>query len=133
MPPLNEAEKDLLRQWLRKADGDLRVAEKLVDAPEDYDAVAFHCQQAAEKYLKARLAVTGQDPPRTHDLLRLLLLLAPVEFFTTTETDMAKLLTPFGVSIRYPGEDDEPPVADLLVAARHFRDKLRPVIDAQLK
>ena len=133
MQPLNSLEKDLLRQWLRKADGDLRAAERLADAPEDYDVVAFHCQQAAEKYLKARLAVTGEDPPRTHDLLRLVFLLQTVETFSASETDMAKLLTPFGVAIRYPGdEEDEPPVAELLAAARHFRDKLRPVVAAKL-
>ncbi|GAB3289739.1 HEPN domain-containing protein [Hymenobacter humi] len=132
MQPLNSLEKELLRQWLRKADGDLRVAERLADAPEDYDAVAFHCQQAAEKYLKARLAATGEDPPRTHDLLRLLQMLQQVESFTALEMTMAKLLTPFGVAIRYPGEDEEPPVADLLIAARHFRDKLRSTIEAEL-
>ena len=132
MQPLNALEKDLLRHWLRKADGDLRAAERLADAPEDYDAVAFHCQQAAEKYLKARLAITGEDPPRTHDLRRLLLVLHPVELFTASETSMADLLTPFGVAIRYPGENDEPPVLELLAAARHFRDKLRPVVEAAL-
>ena len=133
MQPLNALEKALLRQWLRKADGDLRAAERLADAPEDYDVVAYHCQQAAEKYLKARLAVTGNDPPRTHDLLRLMSLLQAVETFSASETDMAKLLTPFGVAIRYPGEDyDEPPVAELLAAARHFRDKLRRIMEAKL-
>ena len=132
MQPLNALEKDLLRQWLRKADGDLRAAERLADAPEDYDVVAFHCQQAAEKYLKARLAITGEDPPRTHDLRRLLLVLQQVESFTAQETGMANLLTPFGVAIRYPGEEDEPPVLELLTAARHFRDKLRPIVEAAL-
>ena len=132
MQPLNALEKELLRGWLREADGDLRVAERLADAPEDYDAVAFHCQQAAEKYLKARLAATGEDPPRTHDLLRLLLKLQSVESFTAQEIEMAKLLTPFGVAIRYPGEDDEPPVVELLTAARHFRDRLRPVVEVEL-
>jgi len=132
MQPLNALEKELLRQWLRKADGDLRAAERLADAPEDYDAVAFHCQQAAEKYLKARLAATGEDPPRTHDLFRLLLTLQQIETFSTQEMNMAKLLTPFGVSIRYPGEEEEPPVAELLTAARHFRDRLRPAVEAEL-
>lgn len=133
MQPLNALEKDVLRQWLRKADGDLRAAERLADAPEGYDAVAFHCQQAAEKYLKARLAVTGEDPPRTHDLLRLLYLFQAAETFSALETDMAKLLTPFGVAIRYPGDgEEEPPVADLLEAARRFRDKLRPAVEAEL-
>lgn len=132
MQRLSDPEKEFLRQWLRKADGDLRVAEKLADAPEDYDAVAFHCQQAAEKYLKARLAVTGEIPPRTHNLLQLLTKLNNIEVFSNDEIEMAKLLTPFGVAIRYPGEEEEPPVTELLAAARQFRDKLRPIIEAEL-
>lgn len=132
MQPLNSLEKDLLRQWLRKADGDLRAAERLADAPEDFDAVAFHCQQSAEKYLKARLALTGEDPPRTHDLRRLLVALQRIETFTPSEETMADLLTPFGVSVRYPSDDDEPPVVELLAAARHFRARLRPTIEAAL-
>lgn len=130
--PLNELEKELLRQWLRKAEGGLRVAERLADAPEDYDAVVFHCPQAAAKYLKPRLALTGENPPRTHDLVRLLLTLQQAEAFATQEVDMAKLLTPFRVAIRYPSEEDEPPVAELMTAARYFRDRLRPVIEAAL-
>ena len=132
MQPLNALEKDLLRQWLRKADGDLRVAERLADAPKDFDAVACHCQQAVEKYLKARLAATGADPPRTRDLARPLLLLEAVKTFSGAESNMARQLTPFGVAIRYPGEEEEPPVAELLAAARHFRDRLRPAIEAEL-
>lgn len=132
MQPLNAPEKDLLHQWLRKADGDLRAAYRLADAPEDFDAVAFHCQQAAEKYLKARFALTGEVPPRTHDLRRLMSALQSTETFTAAEEIMADLLTPFGVAIRYPGEDDEPPVVDLLAAASHFRDRLRPIIEAAL-
>ena len=106
MQPLNFLKKELLGQWLRKADGDLRAAERLADAPEDYDAVTFHCQQAAEKYLKARLAVTGAEPPRTHDWRRSLLTLQDVELFTTEKIGMADLPSPFGIAIRYPSEDN---------------------------
>lgn len=128
MQPLNPLEKELLGKWLGKADSDLRVAEKLADDPADYDAVAFHCQQAVEKYLKARLAAALIEPPRTHDLLRLLQLVSSLETFSAAETTMASLLNPFSVSIRYTHEEDEPPVPDLLSAARHFRDKLQPII-----
>jgi len=34
-------------------------------------AIAFHCQQAAEKYLKGALSFFGEDPPYTHDLVLL--------------------------------------------------------------
>lgn len=79
------------------------------------------------------MAVAGIEPPRTHNLLRLITQLEQVESFDPTELDMANLLTPFGMSSRYPNEnDDEPPVAELLLAARHLRDRLRPVILAEL-
>jgi predicted nucleotidyltransferase len=53
----------------RKAEGDLRVArnEAAVRDPVR-DAVSFHCQQAAEKYLKALLCEAGLHIPRIHDL-----------------------------------------------------------------
>ncbi len=40
------------------------------------DIISFHCQQCAEKYLKALLLYRGVAFPRTHDL-RLLLDLVP--------------------------------------------------------
>src|SRR5262249_1884728 len=41
------------------------------------DAACFHCQQAAEKYLKALLKELGLVVPRTHELNKLLNLLRP--------------------------------------------------------
>lgn len=133
--PLNDLEKELLHKWLRKADGDLRVAGLLEAATEDYDILAFYCQQAAEKYLKARIAATGIEPERTPDLSKLMATLEhrKEEAFSEAEKAMGKLLSPFGVEIRYPGEDElEPPVAELLAAARHFRSRLRPVVETLL-
>ena len=41
---------------------------RLLDAGGPYDAVCFHAQQAAEKALKAWLAVADVPIPRTHNL-----------------------------------------------------------------
>ncbi|MBA4394903.1 MAG: hypothetical protein C0407_15230 [Desulfobacca sp.] len=47
---------DLVREWMNKAERDIGMAElALVNKPEYTDAICFHCQQAAEKYLKAYL------------------------------------------------------------------------------
>jgi len=66
-----------VQSWVRKAEGDLRAAERLLDiAQDDYFATAFHAQQAAEKFLKAFL-VRHQIPfPKTHDIQHLLNLAA---------------------------------------------------------
>ncbi len=46
----------LVKEWLQKADPDIRLAEFLLTENTPFlDAAAFHCQQAVEKYLKAFL------------------------------------------------------------------------------
>ena len=46
---------ELATEWVAKAEGDLRTAQREMAATEfpNYDAVAFHSQQCVEKYLKA--------------------------------------------------------------------------------
>ena len=44
------------KEWVRKAENDYRTAELLALSSEPlHDQLCFHCQQAAEKYLKALL------------------------------------------------------------------------------
>jgi hypothetical protein len=46
------------REWVRKAETDIRGAQRLASATERFhDLGAFHCQQSAEKYLKALLVL----------------------------------------------------------------------------
>jgi HEPN domain-containing protein len=56
-------------RWLARADEDAVVAE-LAPArdPPLINPAAFHCQQAAEKMLKALLVAAGAVPPRSHDM-----------------------------------------------------------------
>mgnify|MGYP002780482588 CR=1 FL=1 len=100
--------RDFVRAWLRKADTDLHAAAHLLTEPvpgDDYFAAAFHAQQAAEKLLKA-LLIRHQVPfPKTHDIERLLRLLAAVEPGLLQELTEAVNLTPYGVEFRYPLEE----------------------------
>ncbi|MGA2184828.1 MAG: HEPN domain-containing protein [Bryobacteraceae bacterium] len=58
--------------WLRKAGQDLRRVERcLADEPPDVEDALFHCQQAAEKTLKAFLTWHDQPFKKTHDLASL--------------------------------------------------------------
>ena len=57
-------------EWVAKAEADLATARRescVVDSP-NFDAVCFHSQQCAEKYLKAILVEYGVKVPRIHDL-----------------------------------------------------------------
>jgi len=61
--------------WLEYADDELKVARLLFADGERrgfaYQAAIFHCHQAVEKMLKAKLIDTGLIPPRIHDLTAL--------------------------------------------------------------
>jgi HEPN domain-containing protein len=60
------AERDLARQWLAKAENDLLNADNnLKSEIIPYETVCFHCQPAAEKLLKAYLVARGMPPPFT--------------------------------------------------------------------
>jgi HEPN domain-containing protein len=106
------------RAWMEKADEDLRSARALLGVtPPVSDAVAFHSQQAAEKYLKAILAFHGEDPPRTHDLEQVLNRVVVRAAGLGSLRQSALFLTPFAVVTRYPGAGTT--LAQATEAARH--------------
>ena len=94
---------DVVKQWIEKADHDLGTAQvTYLYLPKYRDTIAFHCQQAAEKYLKGFLLYLDISFSRQHSLNYLLGLLSqkieiPDELF-----DNASELEDFAVDIRYP-------------------------------
>jgi HEPN domain-containing protein len=96
--------KQLTHEWIEKAEGDRSVASTLLNAPHPvYDAICFHSQQAAEKYLKAWLVEQQVTFPRTHDLETLARLSIPSLRRVASIMRGLRLLTSFAVEIRYPG------------------------------
>ena len=94
---------DPVREWIELADQDEASARYLAGMrPMPLEVICFHCQQAAEKTLKAVLAKHGQEIPRTHDLLELLdiaIVLSPS--VASLETKLLGL-NDFAVVVRYP-------------------------------
>ena len=79
MKPPEEALRELVAQWLEKADRDYAAAEQLLVQGDRFrEIIAFHCQQAVEKYLKALLVRQQVEFPKTHDIRALLGLVAEV-------------------------------------------------------
>ena len=70
---------ELVREWIEKAEGDVRTAEREASVTEgpNWDAVCFHGQQAVEKYLKPLLQREDIPFSKTHDLAILADLLLP--------------------------------------------------------
>ena len=62
-----------IEDWRVLAERDLSVADYLAGnmRPVPTEIIAFHCQQAVEKYLKGVLVKLGEEPPYIHDLDRL--------------------------------------------------------------
>jgi HEPN domain-containing protein len=108
---------------VRKAEADHVVAHRSSRGnPPLHDIVCFHCQQSAEKYLKALLNELGAAIPKTHDLDDLLGLLAAHHPGLRTLRRGLKFLTDFAVDIRYPGESATRRQAE---AARRWEDRIR--------
>jgi len=99
--------KDLTKEWIKKAEGDVGTAvrESSVKEGANWDAVCFHAQQAVEKYLKGILQEIEKPFSKTHDL-SVLLELALSEFpELSVLADDLELLSAFAVEFRYPGEE----------------------------
>ena len=92
-------------EWVAKAEGDFATMERECRARKspNYDAVCFHAQQCAEKYLKARLEEAGRIFGKTHDLNLLLDEAVTVEPLWEVHRPDLAFLTDFGVAVRYPG------------------------------
>lgn len=69
------------RDWVKRAEADYATALTMRRSWKKHrrDIVCFHLQQWIEKYLKARLLEAGIEFPKSHDLERLLDLVAHVE------------------------------------------------------
>ena len=126
MRPPEEVKKIIVRQWLDKAEQDMKAGEALLAAePPFLYPACFHAQQAAEKYLKAFLTWHQIEFPKTHAIEELLDLVQRADVDTASSLKDAIELTPYGVDIRYPGDQPEPDLEETRRAvelARKVRD-----------
>jgi HEPN domain-containing protein len=95
--------------WIAKAEQDFKTVEILLQNNEGPPGIiCFHCQQSAEKYIKAFLVEKNIEFPRTHDLLLLVEgYILPVNGTFREIIRVATDLTDFATSTRYPDSDDD--------------------------
>ena len=112
-------------KWFCFSDMDLDAAEVLLNHhPQHLEIICYHCQQAAEKYLKGYLFSRGvEDIPRTHNLIQLCILCSGEDSRFTDIMKLCSFLTPFAVQPRYPDEIyiDEPIMKKALDYARQIK------------
>ena len=139
MRPPEQVKRELVGQWLVRAEADLAVAERLLPEGDRHAwAVAFHSQQAVEKFLKAFLVRWQIEFPKTHDLAQILGLVEAKDKVLAKSLCDATALTPYGVEVRYPGDspkatsDDARHAVQLAALVRQrIRDTLRPYLAAR--
>ena len=91
------------QEWRRLAEMDFLSAEYLLDMhPIPLEIICYHCQQAAEKYLKGYLVLNGKNPPKTHDLDELCKSCTEILTIFTDIANHCSDLTAYGVQPRYP-------------------------------
>lgn len=94
---------DVVKQWIEKGDHDLGTAQlTFLYLPKYRDTIAFHCQQAAEKYLKGYLLFLDIPFQKKHSLNYLLGLISTKIEVIDEIFENASILEDFAVEIRYP-------------------------------
>ena len=101
-------------EWMNYAERDFEAARVLRDSYNPpYEIIGYHCQQSAEKYLKALLIEYGQPVPFIHDLGKLNLECRKVLPVLSEIQNYCERLTPFGTVTRYPG-------SSMIVGSEHM-------------
>ena len=120
---------DYAKKWLLKANNDLKAATSLLKMPSGEivtEAVCFHAQQAAEKYLKAFLVTHDIDFGKTHNLEFL------VELCASQDRDFRQFnvgnLTSYAVEVRYPDEFYTPTLTEAKESVKIARQVKRFVL-----
>ncbi len=117
---------------LRKAAQDEALLDAVLTSDQVSDEiVGFHCQQAAEKILKALLSDLEVRFRKTHEIGSLMALLAQAGFALPDQFENLDVLTPFGAIYRY--EDYDTIVSLDRDQARTWVRELRAWVETKLR
>lgn len=93
---------DDFNEWISYAKTDLEAAKFLTNMhPQPLEIICYHCQQSAEKSIKALIVKNGIQVKKTHDLLLLLQDLKSKIDISPVKIECAEL-TNYSVITRYP-------------------------------
>lgn len=109
------------KEWYERAVMDFGVAKHLEETyyPKPLEIICYHCQQSAEKAIKALIMYFGAEGgmPKLHDLSFLLNQIKNKVVIEDKYYDYADTLTPYGISARYPNE--------LFLEEKHVEEAIR--------
>lgn len=127
---MNES-KAYIEGWIAKAEEDFVAINKLTDNEIVAESVVcFHCQQLAEKYLKAFLIAHNKDIFKTHNIEFLLSECKSID--NSFANINPENLSDFGVDIRYPDDIYFPSLEEVL-KHRNIAFSIRELVINKLK
>jgi HEPN domain-containing protein len=94
----------IIREWINYSHSDMVAARHMFYDiyPKETEISVFHCQQCAEKALKAYLVAHDADPPKIHDLPILCKMCTEIDGEFQSLMDISSDLNPYAVASRYP-------------------------------
>ena len=123
--------------WIFFADKDLQAAEIIINDEHPLtNIVAFHCQQAIEKYLKAYIIEKKGSLTRIHDLIKLNAIANEIKDLGIDEKKLI-VLNEVYLDSRYPGDLglmlDGMPTKDQAKEFIEFVNEIKITINNELK
>lgn len=99
---MDEAFKKQAEEWFERGNHDIETAQLLYDERGHTDSIAYHIQQALEKYLKGYLVLHGKKPPRIHELDTILNRIAAFDDSLIDFLDLCEKVSRYYFEARYP-------------------------------
>ena len=123
--------------WIFFADKDLQAAEIIINDEHPLtNIIAFHCQQAIEKYLKAYIIEKKDSLTRIHDLIKLNAIANEIKDLGIDEKKLI-VLNEVYLDSRYPGDlglmPDGMPTKDQAKEFIEFVNEIKITINNELK
>lgn len=89
-------------EWFERGRHDIETAQLLYEERGHTDSIAYHIQQALEKYLKGYLVVHGKKPPKIHELDTLLNRIVTFDENFIDFLDLCEKASRYYIEDRYP-------------------------------
>jgi len=99
---MDKAFKKQAEEWFERGLHDIETAQLLYDERGYTDSIAYHIQQAIEKYLKGYLVMHGKKPPKIHELDTLLNHIAGFDDSFNGFLDLCEKASRYYIDDRYP-------------------------------
>ena len=98
------SELDIVNEWMQIAYDDYDSAKFLYDnkVPKPLEIICYHCQQSAEKSLKAYICSNDIDIPKTHEVKRVCMQCSETDASFTALFDDCEELEVYATETRYP-------------------------------